>query len=220
MNIDSNQCVQFFFDPAIPYCWLASREFDRLLLAGLEIDCQPVAFAHLMSGIGERVEAESPAKRIYIHFDVYRLAAQRGYQLKGPPTAPFDSRRALLMCGALDCRDERLRFTREMLSACWERGADLTDPNVLDQIAVQCGLGERNLSAAADGAETRAKLFAATNAAISEGIFGLPMFRSKQGIFWGHDRIDSLLWCVEHPEMEDAMLQDVLHWSAAAQQRK
>lgn len=222
MSANSKRIVEFYFDPISPFAWLASRELARLQAAGLQIVCQPVLFAGLLNAHGQKGPAEIPAKRVYTFQDVLRQAAQHGYVFKGPPAHPFNPLRALRMCIALEDAGERLRLAQALMSACWEQGADLADAAVLAQIAIDAGLAERELLAAADRAEVKAKLLAATDAAIQAGIFGVPTFVLEGELFWGCDRIDALLWRLDHPAdpVRERVLQDFLQRGASAQRKQ
>ncbi|HXA47989.1 MAG TPA: DsbA family protein, partial [Burkholderiaceae bacterium] len=158
-----------------------------------------------------------PAKRSYIFGDVMREADRQGYIFTGPPTHPYNPLRALRMCIALDDPDLRLRFAQALMAACWEQEKDLSIPEVLDEIADACGLTSRQLGMAAGQADIKNKLLAETNAAIEAGIFGVPTFRFNDELFWGSDRIDTLLWRVERPEWDDTKLKDFLKRGASAQ---
>ena len=211
--------IDFFFDPISPYAWLASKELDRIEAAGFQIDCKPLLFAGLLNAHGNIGPAEIPAKRVYTFRDVMRLAAQRGWPMLGPPAHPYNPLRALRMCVALDDRIERKRFTQAVLAATWERGLDLNDTAVLDALATDCGLGDRGLYAAADTPSVKARLAEATQAAITAGIFGVPTFRLDGELFWGNDRIDSLLWHGRGQRIDETALDAFLHRGASAQRK-
>jgi 2-hydroxychromene-2-carboxylate isomerase len=217
MQADINRVVQFFFDPVSPYAWLASKQFNRLSDAGLRIDCRPILFAGLLNAHGQKGPAEIASKRAYVFGDVLREAAQRGCIFNGPPTHPYNPLRALRMCIALEQSDERLLFTKALLEACWEQGKDLSNPEVLEKIADVCGLGSRQLGAAAGQAEIKKKLVDATNTAIRDEIFGVPTFRFNEELFWGSDRMDALLWRQHHPDQDAAKLRDFLQRNPSAQ---
>lgn len=217
MSTDTERVVQFYFDPISPYAWLASKQLQRLRDAGLIIDCRPVLFAGLLNAHGQKGPAEIPAKRTYIFGDIMREADRQGHVFNGPPSHPYNPLRALRMCIALEQPEERLRFAQELMSACWERGMDLSNPEILDGIAETCGFGDRHLGAAAERVEIKNKLMATTDAAIEAGIFGVPTFRFNGELFWGSDRIDTLLWRVNHPERNEARLKNFLQRKASAQ---
>ncbi|GAC1631501.1 MAG: 2-hydroxychromene-2-carboxylate isomerase [Nevskia sp.] len=211
--------VEFFFDPISPYAWLASKELDRIEAAGYAVDCKPLLFAGLLNAHGNIGPAEIPAKRAYTFRDVMRLAAQRGWPLLGPPAHPYNPLRALRTCIALDDRGERRRYTQALLAATWERGLDLADAAVLAAIAADCGLGERGLQAAADSPGIKERLAAATRDAIAAGVFGVPTFRVGDELFWGHDRVDALLWHCAGGRIDDAALGALLQRGATARRR-
>jgi 2-hydroxychromene-2-carboxylate isomerase len=217
MHADNNRVVQFYFDPVSPYAWLASKQLDRLIKAGLTIDCRPLLFAGLLSAHEQKGPAEIPAKRTYVFGDVLREASRHGYAFNGPPTHPYNPLRALRMCIVLEQPEERLVFAQALLSACWGEGKDLSSPDVLDRIADDCGFAAWKLGAAAEQAEIKNKLIVATNDAIAAGIFGVPTFCFNGELFWGSDRIDALLWRVDHPDEGDAKLKDFLQRKASAQ---
>ncbi|MDB5973244.1 MAG: 2-hydroxychromene-2-carboxylate isomerase [Nevskia sp.] len=216
MNSESQQ-VQVFFDPVSPYVWLAFREIGALQAAGLVVDCRPVLFAGLLNAHGQKGPAEIPAKRAYVFGDVLRVAAQKGYAFKGPPSHPFNPLRALRMCIAIDQADERLKFAQALLEGCWELGEDLSERQTLERIAERCGLDGPQLNAAAERPEIKARLMEATAAAIKAGVFGVPTFCFKGELFWGGDRMGTLLWRLQHPGREDELLQDFLMRGASAQ---
>lgn len=216
---DAHDTVTFFFDPVSPYAWLASKEIGRLQDMGLAVDYRPVLFAGLLNAHGQKGPAEIPAKRAYTFRDVLRLAAQRGYTFGGPPAHPFNPLRALRMCIALDRLEERNRFAQETLDATWERGDNLSDPIVLQNIASACGLEKRELTAAAEKPEIKERLVAATRAAVEAGVFGVPTFKFNDELFWGGDRIDALIWRSKGNAIDEKKLQDFLQRSASAQRK-
>lgn len=212
--------VPFYYDPISPYVWLASRQLPRLQQAGIVLDCQPVLFAGLLNAHGQKGPAEIAAKRVYTFADVLRQATRLGLPFQGPPGHPFNSLRALRICLALPEPEERLRLACQLVQACWERGANLSDPVHLSLLLAEAGLQERDLLAASETPAIKQQLLDNTNAAIDAGIFGVPSFVLNGELFWGSDRIDDLLWRLQHPERQDLLLQDFLQRPPLAQRRQ
>ena len=212
--------VTFYFDPVSPYAWLAANALDRIEATGAQIVFQPVLFAALLNAHGNIGPAEVPAKRAYIFRDVMREAARAGLQFKGPPGHPFNPLQALRMCLAVTRQDERRRFALAVMSACWERGEDVSDPAVLSKVADACGLSGSALQAAAQQPDIKMQLQAATENAIAGGVFGVPTFKVGAELFWGGDRIDALIRYLHGDRIDEQALADFLAKAPLAQRKR
>lgn len=208
--------VQFYFDPISPYAWLASKDLARIEAAGLEVECQPILFAALLNAHGQKGPAEIPAKRAYTFRDVLRLAAQKGLNVAGPPTHPFNPLRALRLCIAVEDVRQRQRFALALMDGAWAGGLDLTDTSVLAAIAADCGLDAAALLVQSEQTDIKARLLAATQQAIQIGVFGVPSFVLDGEIYWGADRVDTLLWASQGHRIDESQLDVVLSRQASA----
>lgn len=215
-----SRTIEFYFDPISPFAWLACRQLPRLQAAGLTIDCRPVLFAGLLNAHGQKGPAEIPAKRVYTFHDVVRQAAQLGLPFQGPPSHPYNPLRALRMCSAVEDNAVRLALAEALLVACWEQGQDLSDVSVLAKIADQCGLGQRQLLLASEQPTVKAALQAQTDGAIRAGIFGVPTLVLDGELFWGSDRIDTILWRLQNPRQDSTALTQLLARGASAQRKQ
>lgn len=215
-----SRTIEFYFDPISPFAWLACRQLPRLQAAGLTIDCRPVLFAGLLNAHGQKGPAEIPAKRVYTFHDVVRQAAQLGLPFQGPPSHPYNPLRALRMCSAVEDNAVRLALAEALLVACWEQGQDLSDVSVLAKIADQCGLGQRQLLLASEQPPVKAALQAQTDGAIRAGIFGVPTLVLDGELFWGSDRIDTILWRLQNPRQDSTALTQLLARGASAQRKQ
>lgn len=212
--------LPFYYDPISPYVWLAIRQLPRLQERGLQIECRPVLFAALLNANGQKGPAEIPSKRAYTFADVLRYAAMLGLPFRGPPSHPFNPLRALRMCTAIEDSVQRLRLASAFSIACWEEGADLTTEADLIRLADEAGLDGAALYARAEQKEVKAQLQTASEQALADGVFGVPSFDLNGEIFWGADRIDSLLWRLDNPQRQDLALADFLQRGASAQRKQ
>lgn len=212
----TDRTVIFYFDPISPYSWLAARQRGRIEQAGARLDFRPVLLAGLLAAHGTKGPAEVPSKRVYTMRDVWRIAARLNIPVIGPPTHPFNPLRALRMCTALEDADERARFALALLDAAWARGLELADAKVLIALADACGLDGQDLAARAETPEIKRSLIAATDAAVADGVFGVPTFRVDRELFWGEDRIDALLWRLQGNTIDESVLATVLARPASA----
>jgi 2-hydroxychromene-2-carboxylate isomerase len=211
--------VTCYFDPISPFAWLATKEIGRIEAAGCTVEFVPVLFAAMLNAHGQKGPAEIPAKRVHTFRDVMRLAAAKGLPFVGPPGHPFNPLPALRISTAIADAAARKRFVVAMYAACWERGADVSDMAVLAGLADECCLDGRALAQAAVSPEVKQALAAATEQAITAGVFGVPTFAFEGEFFWGADRIDSLLWRLAGNGIDEAALQAFLDRPALAQRR-
>lgn len=212
--------VEFWFDPISPYAWLAARSLARLEGAGLRLRFMPVLFAGLLKAHGNIGPAELPAKRSYTFRDVMREAARRGLPFAGPPGHPFNPLAALRMCTALDDDDERRTLALALMTACWEGGEDISDAAVLARLADDAGFDGAALLERAATPGVKQALAAVTDAAIAEGIFGVPTFRVDGELFWGGDRIETLMWRLDGGRIDEAALAGFLARPPLAQRSR
>lgn len=188
------QTVYFYFDPVSPYSWLAAERFDAVEDAGGHIVCRPVLFAGLLKAHGTLGPAEVPAKRAYVFRDVMRQAARFGLAFRGPPTHPFNPLPALRAGHAIKDDKARQVYVQALLRAVWREGADVTVPEVLGDILRSSGLEPGPVLEAIRSEEIKQALAKAGQDALEAGIFGVPSFIVGHELFWGSDRIDSLIW--------------------------
>lgn len=213
--------ITFYFDPISPYVWLcAARAIERIEAAGAQVSMQPVLFAAMLNAHGNVGPAEIAAKRAYTFRDVMRQAARAGLRFEGPPGHPFNPLPALRMCTALAGERERRRFALALFAACWERGEDISDEAALVRIAGECDLDGAALLAATKNPEVKQRLAAATEQAIADGVFGVPTFRLDGELFWGGDRVETLLWRLEGNGIDETKLAHFLAKPPLAERKR
>ena len=177
--------IVFHFDPISPFAYLA---FERLpqVLAGCsyEVDYRPVLFAGLLQHWGNKGPAEIEPKRAWTFRHVAWLAQRHGIAMQTPATHPFNPLPLLRL--ALACGPNR-RVVEALFRHVWVGGADPADAARLAELTTA-------LAPARDpaGADVKAELRAATNAAIAAGVFGVPSFEHDGRVFWGVDALDML----------------------------
>lgn len=186
--------VELYFDFISPYSWLAIAHAEEFATRhGIAFDLRPVVYAAILNATGLTGPAEQPAKRRYFFVDVHRAARASGLHLAGPPAHPFRSLDALrLVTSQLDAPERALRLTVAVAKACWEGGRDIADWRTLAALASECGLAAGGIEALANAPQTKLALRTATDAALRNGVFGVPTFRYEGELFWGFDRMDAL----------------------------
>jgi 2-hydroxychromene-2-carboxylate isomerase len=114
------------------------------------------------------------------------------------------------MCTALADDDERRRLALCLVAACWERGEDISDAKLAARLADAAGFDGQDLLARAATPEVKQALVAATEAAVTAGIFGVPTIALDGELFWGGDRIETLLWRLDGGAIDEEKLTEFL----------
>jgi 2-hydroxychromene-2-carboxylate isomerase len=200
--------ITCYLDFISPFAWLA---FDKLpdALQGLsyQVDYKPVLFAALLKHHGQLGPAEIPGKREWTYRQVLWLAKQHGVNLQIPASHPFNPLgllRLAVACG----QDGRVnRFVCERVFAhVWQGGLDAADAQRLQTLTEELA-PHRSVSSEAVKAELKAN----TDAAIAQGVFGVPTFVVDGKMFWGLDAL---------PMLRDYLLGDAwseVDWATAGQ---
>jgi len=185
--------VRVYFDFISPYSYLALTRLAAVgARHGVEWEPAPVFYAALLDANALVGPAETRVKRRYTLTDVLRAAALAGVPLVGPPAHPFRSLEALRVATLFDADPRALELAVALSTACWGKGRDLTDWDVLTEIVERVGLASPDLAARASAPAVKRALQERTAAAIAAGVFGVPTFELEGELFWGHDRLDHL----------------------------
>lgn len=208
--------VEFYFDPVSPYAWLAAEQLDRIMEADGQVACRPILLAALLNANGSKGPAEVPAKRAYVFHDVMRQAKRLDLPFQGPPSHPFNPLAALRVLHVVENEAQRLKLARCLLAAVWRQGVDVSEPDALHWVLANGGFDADAMLAAATTDEVKLRLRNATQKAIEAGIFGVPTFRLQGELFWGADRVDTVVWALHGGTIDDALYENVLARPASA----
>ena len=186
--------VRFFFDFISIYSWLAMTRAEAFAAEhGIRWELRPILYAGLLDRTGGFGAGEDPRRRAHAIRDAQRLAHRQGLEFVGPPRHPFISLAALRLqtAACLDEPDRALPLARELFAAAWQEGRDLTDFDVLEDVARRVGL---TLDLDRLQARPVKKQLAAWGVeAFEAGLFGIPTFLAPDGeLFYGQDRLDDL----------------------------
>lgn len=199
--------LRFWFDPVSPYAYLA---FERLpqALEGLSyaVEYRPVLFAGLLAHWGQKGPAEMEPKRAWTFRQVRWLARRGGVALHAPREHPFNPLvllRLLLATAPVGGTPNRRAVERVLHHVWCSQGADANDPAGLAALTAA-------LAPARDpnSAEVKAELRAAGDAAIAQGIFGVPTIELDGRLFWGLDSLPMLADCLRGDPWFDAAWAD------------
>ncbi|TMQ15487.1 MAG: hypothetical protein E6J91_13355 [Deltaproteobacteria bacterium] len=214
--------LELWFDFSCPYAYLASHRARRLTVevdqprdatrggvnrpaspgkrgrvSPLLIDWRPMLLGGVFRGIGAGdgpMATLSPQKAAHNVADMHRWAEVFGVPFRLPPTHPMRTVLALRTLLALP-RTWWPVAIEALFAAYWQRGDDITRPEVIGQALRGAGVADDAIAAAArcaDDPDIKNELHRRTNEAISLGIFGAPAWVIRDHeplLIWGQDRM-------------------------------
>lgn len=194
MSQTAAKVVEFFWDAASPYTYLAATQLAALSKAtGAEIRWRPFLLGKAFEASGNRPPVSVPAKGKYLFGDVQLWAKFYKAPFQFPSKFPISSLLPMrVACAALTTTDQGARFGLAIMAAHFGEGRDISDPAVVKAVADGLGLNGDALLAAAQEQAAKDLLRANTDEAIKRGVFGAPTFFVGERMFWGNDRLQLL----------------------------
>lgn len=180
--------IHLYFDYISSNAYLAWLELPKLAVRyGADVEPVPVLFAGLLEAHGQLGPAEVPAKAYWTWKNNLRKAALLGIPLNRPVFHPFNPLLALRASSIPSDGAKRIALVDGLFKAVWERGLHVSEARVVAQVGNEVGLDGPSLVAEAQDEESKARLRAQTDDAISRGVFGVPSMRVGDELFWGYD---------------------------------
>lgn len=191
----AEQPIEFWFDFASPYAWLASARIEGVgTRCGRAVVWRPMLLGVVFRETGMTPLADQPMRSTYARHDVARLAHRFGLPFAtvfAPPGTSLTLGRIFYAIAAAS-PSEAARFAREAFEACFGRGEDLSQVAAARAFARRLGHVAADAAEASEGQPARAAMREATAEAIRRGIFGSPFFLVGDEAFWGQDRLPLL----------------------------
>jgi 2-hydroxychromene-2-carboxylate isomerase len=188
--------VEMYFDFSCPYAYIASTQIEAIAeRANATVTWRPMLLGGVFratSEIDSPMASMSPAKMRHNVLDMHRWAEHYGVELTMPAAHPMRTVRALR--ALLSVPEERWPpIIHELYRTYWQRGDDISSPDVIDAALERAGLDESMRSAARaanDDPSIKASLRERTREAVDRGVFGAPsMFVDGGLLLWGQDRL-------------------------------
>jgi len=186
-----------WFDFASPYAYFAMDAAERLAAAhGREIEWRPILVWAVLKAQSVPAPMEPPAKRAYFHTDMARSAAFHGAAYRAPHKFPLSSHHAARLYYAVAEQepDRAHALRRDLFSAYFAQGIDISEPTALIEIVSRRGVSAEAARAALVGEIGRHRLADEIDNAVAAGVCGSPWFLVDGEAFFGADRLPQIAW--------------------------
>lgn len=184
--------IDFWYEFGSPYAYIAAALAAEAARQGRAMfNWRPFLLGPIFSrsGTPSPFIGDSPKAR-YLWRDIERCFARAGLAYRRPGAFPRNSVRAARIALLMPAQRELEAWSLAVYRANFGLDEAIEDPEVLARLLAECGLDAARYLDAAEGAEVKERLRAATQAAADAGIFGVPAFVVGGELFWGHDRIE------------------------------
>ncbi|WP_060498920.1 MULTISPECIES: DsbA family protein [Pseudomonas] len=186
--------LDFFFDFHSPWCYLAIPRLREICAAhGYLIRWRPMHLANLIDRIqGRRPLEASEAFVSWFKQDMQDWARLRRLTVRYHPAFPLRPARALR--ASLYAVEQGLgaEFISRVMQAYWSDSQDISDLEVIGDLAAAVGLSREGAIQAAGDERFKRALEDTTSEAIEQGVFGAPTMVVHDKLFWGNDRLEML----------------------------
>ena len=180
--------VEFFFDLASPYSYLAATQLPELARrTGATIAWRPFVLGAVMKATGNDMPARVANKARWMGQDLQRWAAHYGIPWQMTSHFPLSTVKAMRLVLLDEIKAETVALAA--FRALWAEDRNITEEPELRRIAAAGGLDVTTALAAIEDARIKDRLRANTDEAIARGAFGAPTMLVDEQLFWGNDRL-------------------------------
>jgi len=189
--------AKWYFDFLSPFAYLQLARFQKLP-PNLEVTTVPVVFGAILKHWGQLGPAEIPPKRRFVYRFFQWKADQLGLPFAMPQMHPFNPLPALRLCVAAGAKIDHVRAVFDVI---YGKGMQ---PDTSEGVqAIADALGISNPKIAMADILVKNTLRTNTEAAIVDGVFGVPTFLVGGQTFWGDDATDMMLNYLDDPSLFD-----------------
>ena len=187
--------VDFIFDFGSPNGYLSWKVLPGIAARkGATVKVIPCLLGGIFKATNNRSPMEAfgevKGKLAYESLETQRYVKKHGLSaVRMNPHFPVNT--LLIMRGLVAAKRMGVgdRYLETVLSAMWERGLKMDDPEVVKATLDAAGLDGAAIVAATQDPEVKAELVANTEAAVARGVFGIPTFFVGDEMFFGKDRL-------------------------------
>jgi 2-hydroxychromene-2-carboxylate isomerase len=185
----ADSTIKLYFDYKSPFAYLAV-EPAFALPERYRVDVRWIPYVLRIKGPGQR-SIYSDWKARYSYMDARRWANRRGgFPIKGPLKI-YDSTPSLIGGLYAQQHDFFRPYTELVFARFFERALEIDQPEQVAAVIDELGHSGSDYRAWANGEGAR-RFEACLEEGHADQVFGVPIFRFEDEVFWGHDRIPLL----------------------------
>jgi 2-hydroxychromene-2-carboxylate isomerase len=180
--------IEFYFDFASPYGFLAAMQIDAL---PRPITWRPFLLGAVYKTFGQSLLDHLLKRDYVIRVDASRMARRIGLDLKLPAGFPEHALPPSRVFYWIERQDpvRAVAFAKIAYRKYWLEGRATSDTGVAAEAAASIGLGRDAVLAGMQSAAVKDRLVRENEEAIRKGVFGSPFFLVDGEPFWGSDRM-------------------------------
>ena len=173
--------LRWYFDFISPFAYLQWPKVRALMRTDRVLPV-PVVFGAVLDAVGQKGPAEIPGKRVFTYRHALWRARQQDIALRFPPAHPFNPIAALRLCLAAGSNPHAIDA---IFAHLWREGRAGDDAAALRDVGAALGIDD--VAAAIARAEVKQALRDNFDAALADGVFGVPSIVADGEVFWGDD---------------------------------
>jgi 2-hydroxychromene-2-carboxylate isomerase len=189
------QPIEFYFDFSSPYGYLASEKIDDLAARhNRKVKWRPILLGVIFKQTGGAPLTTLPLKGEYSLHDFRRSARFLDVPYTHPEAFPLATQHAARTYYWLhdqDCATARA-FAHGVFRALYRDGRNISDLEVVLEVAARQGADRDTLREALDGPALKERLKRECEAALAKGVFGSPYIIVDGEPFFGADRLPQI----------------------------
>jgi 2-hydroxychromene-2-carboxylate isomerase len=187
--------LEFFFDCSSPWTYLAFTRIQGIAeRTKATLVWRPILVGGVFNSVNREVYARranpEPRKAVYYEKDLQDWARLTGVTIGKPSVFPVRAIAVMRCVLAAQEQGALVTFAREAFEAYWGRLEDISQEDILADVAKKAGLNGKQLLSASESAAVKAQLRENTDELIARGGFGSPtMFVDGDDMYFGNDRL-------------------------------
>ena len=182
--------MRWYFDFISPFAYLQSTRLQEFS-SQRDIEFRPLLFAGLLKHWGQLGPAELPSKRQWTFKHCVWQAHRDNITLNLPPEHPFNPLPLLRLCIAAG---NNATVVERLFRYVWSDGLLPGNEDAFISLCNEFSLSPADINTD----EIKNQLLANGEAAIAEGVFGVPSITYDEQLFWGYDATDMALASMAH----------------------